>query len=86
MVKVISNGFAEKDPPMETESSGKASPNHWEERQDWYIPHHGVYYPKKPSKIQVVFDCSSEFQNELLNKHLQGPDLTNNLVGVLCRF
>ena len=54
---------------------------------DRYIPHHGVYHPKKPTKIRVVFDCSAEYQNESLNKHLlQGPDLTNNLVGVLCRF
>ncbi len=87
MEKVISNGFAEKVPPMEAESSGKAGPNQSEERQAWYIPHHGVYHPKKLTKIRVVFDCSSEFQNESLNKHLrQGPDLTNNLVGVLCRF
>ena len=53
----------------------------------WYIPHHGVYHPKKPEKIRVVFDCSVEFAGESLNRHLlQGPDLTNNLVGVLCRF
>ena len=53
----------------------------------WYIPHHGVYHPKKPNKIRIVFDCSSEFEGEVLNRHLlQGPDMTNNLVGVLCRF
>ena len=87
MEKVISDGFAEKVPPMEATSSGKADPNHSEERRAWYIPHHGVYHPKKPSKIRVVSDCSAEFQNESLNKHLlQGPDLTNNLMGVLCRF
>ena len=35
----------------------------------------------------VVFDCAAEYQNESLNKHLlQGPDLTNNLTGVFCRF
>jgi len=85
--KVISNGFAEKVPPMEAESSGRAGPNQSEERQAWYIPQHGGYHPKKPTKIRVVFACSLEFQNESLNKHLlQGPDLTNNLVGVLCRF
>ena len=86
MEKVISNGF-EKVPPLEAASSGKADPNRPEQKQAWYIPHHGVYHPKKPTKIRVVFDCSAEFQNESLNKHLlQGPDLTNNLVGVLCRF
>ena len=87
MEKVIKNGFAEKVPHMEKESSGKAGPSCSEARRAWYIPHHGVYHPKKPTKIRVVFDCSAEYQNESLNKHLlQGPDLTNNLVGVLCRF
>ena len=53
----------------------------------WYIPHHGVYHPKKSDKLRVVFDCSAEFQGHSLNRHLlQGPDLTNSLVGVLCRF
>jgi len=53
----------------------------------FYIPHHGVYNPNKPGKIRVVFDCSAQFKGESLNKHLlQGPDLTNTLVGVLCRF
>jgi len=53
--------------------------------QIWYLPQHGV--PQKPDKIGVVFDCSAECKGEALNKHLlQGPDLTNKLVGVLARF
>ncbi|XP_045215794.2 uncharacterized protein LOC123566038 [Mercenaria mercenaria] len=53
----------------------------------WYIPHHGVYHPQKPNKVRVVFDCSAKFKGESLNGHLlSGPDLTNLLVGVLCRF
>ncbi|XP_053391972.1 uncharacterized protein LOC128554687 [Mercenaria mercenaria] len=53
----------------------------------WYIPHHGVYNVHKPDKIRVVFDCSSVYQGHSLNQHLlQGPDLTNKLVGVICRF
>ena len=53
----------------------------------WYIPHHGVYHPKKPDKIRVVFDCSATCQGQSLNRQLlQGPDLANSLVGVLCRF
>ncbi len=57
------------------------------EENAWYIPHHGVYHRKKPSKIRVVFDCSAEYQGELSNRHLlQGPVLTNTLTGVLCRF
>ena len=55
--------------------------------KSWYLPHHGVYHPKKPGKIRVVFDCSAEFEGHSLNRQLlQGPDLTNSLLGVLCRF
>ncbi len=53
----------------------------------WYLPHHGIYHPKKPNKIRVVFDCSAEYQGTSLNQQLfQGPDLTNGLLGVLLRF
>ncbi|XP_028418430.1 uncharacterized protein LOC114543776 [Dendronephthya gigantea] len=53
----------------------------------WYLPHHGVYHAKKPDKICVVFDCSARFQGTSLNDQLmQGPDLTNSLLGVLMRF
>ncbi|CAB4018402.1 Hypothetical predicted protein, partial [Paramuricea clavata] len=39
------------------------------------------------NKIRVVFDCSVNYKGESLNDYLlQGPDLTNQLVGVLCRF
>ena len=60
---------------------------HFSDGRVWYIPHHGVYHPQKPDKIRVVFDASAEFMGESLNRHLlQGPDLTNSLNGVLCRF
>ena len=53
----------------------------------WYIPHHGVYHPQKPDKTRIVFDASAESKGDSLNRHLlQGPDLTNSLKGVLCRF
>ena len=53
----------------------------------YYIPHHGVYHPKKPGKLRVVFDCSARYQGQSLNDHLlSGPDLTNDLFGILCRF
>ena len=52
----------------------------------WYIPHHGVIHPQK-EKLRVVFDCAASFQGKSLNEELlQGPDLTNGLVGVLTRF
>ncbi len=53
----------------------------------WYIPYQGVYHPRKPEKIRVVFDCSAKYHGTALNDHLlTGPDLTNGLTGVLCRF
>ncbi|KAJ8351224.1 hypothetical protein SKAU_G00227000 [Synaphobranchus kaupii] len=76
MDDIISRGDAERVPEEEINSSPA-----------WYIPHHGVYHPQKPGKIRVVFDCSARFQETSLNDHLlTGPDLTNTLVGVLCRF
>ncbi|XP_066984694.1 uncharacterized protein [Macrobrachium rosenbergii] len=42
---------------------------------------------KKPNKITVVFDCSAKYQGSSLNdKLMQGPDMTNSLIGVLIRF
>ena len=53
----------------------------------WYLPHHGIYHPKKPHKMHVVFDCNAKYEGTSLNDQLmQGPDLTNSLVGVLTRF
>ena len=57
------------------------------EGKEWYIPHFCVYQPSKPDKARVVFDCSATFKGISLNSCLlQGPDLTNTLVGVLTRF
>ncbi|KAK3752073.1 hypothetical protein QZH41_005572 [Actinostola sp. cb2023] len=53
----------------------------------WYLPHHPVTNPRKPEKTRVVFDCAANYGGTSLNKKLmQGPDLTNSLVGVLTRF
>ncbi|XP_039904599.1 uncharacterized protein LOC120744346 [Simochromis diagramma] len=76
MDDIIARGDAEKVPEQELDKEAA-----------WYIPHHGVYHPHKPEKIRVVFDCSARFQGTSLNDHLlTGPDLTNALIGVLCRF
>ncbi|XP_074653621.1 uncharacterized protein LOC141907778 [Tubulanus polymorphus] len=75
--KMIQSSFCEKIPVGELD------------RQDgmvWYLPHHAVYHPQK-KKIRVVFDCSARYHGTSLNDQLlQGPDLTNRLVGVLLRF
>ena len=74
MYTLFNKGYA-------TESTGMQASSYW------YIPHHGVYHPHKPDKTQVVFNCSSNFQEISLNKELlSGPYLRNQTVGVLSRF
>ena len=52
-----------------------------------YISRHGVCHPSKPDEIRVVFDCSAEYQGRSINKELlSGPDLTNQIIGVLTKF
>jgi hypothetical protein len=54
---------------------------------EWYLPHFGVYHPHKPDRLRVVFDASAKFKNKSLNEFLlQGPDMMNDLTGVLMRF
>ena len=78
-IKFMDNVFRDGD-AEETSATPKES-------NTWYIPHHGVYHPRKPEKIRVVFDCSAKCEGTSLNDHLlTGPDLTNTLTGVLCRF
>ena len=53
---------------------------------EWFLTHHSVYHKQK-NKIRVVFNCSLDYGGVSLNSRLlQGPDLTNSLVGVLLRF
>ena len=78
MADLLKKGYAEKIPNNSDEqANGRV----------WYLPHHGVYHPKKPGKLRVVFDCSASFEGQTLNEHLlSGPDLINSLTGVLLRF
>ncbi|XP_071491771.1 uncharacterized protein [Diadema antillarum] len=83
MSEYIDKGYAEI---VETEAT---SPESEVEAEDvvWYLPHHPVFHPHKPGKARVVFDCAAQFGGTSLNEQLvQGPDLTNNLAGVLMRF
>ena len=46
-----------------------------------------VTHRLKPGKVKVVFDCAARYEGESLNMQLlQGPDLTNSLVGALMHF
>ncbi|XP_061432402.1 uncharacterized protein LOC133358195 isoform X1 [Lethenteron reissneri] len=68
--------------------SGHAEAAPLEEGQEcWYLPIFGVYHPKKPDQIRVVFDSSAQFKGIFLNNvMLTGPDLNNSLLGLLIRF
>jgi hypothetical protein len=77
MTETIEKGYAEQVPD---------SQKHRQDGRVWFIPHHGVYQPVK-QKLRIVYDCAAEFDDTSLNKELlQGPDLTNGLIGVLMRF
>ena len=68
-------------------AKGEAIPAVNETQVSWYIPHFGVYHPRKPHKIRVVFDCAAKVGGVSLNDFLlQGPDHMNDLQGILLRF
>ena len=75
MQQILDAGYAEPAPPLQLEE------------ECWYLPIFGVYHPKKPSKIRVVFDSAAKYDGVSLNDVLlSGPDYTNNLLAILLRF
>ena len=53
----------------------------------WYLLHHPVENINKPGKVHRVANAASKFRGRSLNSNLlTGPDLHNNLLGVLMRF
>lgn len=80
MSQLIAQGHAERVQEPEPDIDGQLG-------QNWYIPHHGVRQKSRPEKLRIVYDCSATYQGKSLNQILlRGPDLTCNLVGLLCRF
>ena len=78
MENLIQKGYARK---MTEEEMVRRS------QRTWYLPHHGVFHPQKQGKIRVVFDVASLHDGVSLNNQLlHGPDLTNNLLGILLSF
>ena len=76
MSELLTKGYAERTgPPLNGQPV-------------FYIPHHGIYNVNKPGKVRVVFDCSAKeaVKASLNDCLLQGPDLINSLIRVLCRF
>ncbi|XP_076045077.1 uncharacterized protein LOC143027605 [Oratosquilla oratoria] len=75
MQKMLDRGHAEVAPPLKSD------------QKCWYLPLFGVYHPKKPDKIRVVFDSSAKSREFSLNDMLMsGPDMTNSILGILLRF
>ena len=64
-----------------------------EEEEEWkgpvhYVAHHAVLCPeKKTTRIRIVFNSSASFRGHSLNDYwYKGPDLLNNLFGVVLQF
>ena len=52
-----------------------------------YLPNHIVVRPDKPGKFRICQDAAARVNGHCLNKYLlSGPDVLNNLVGILFRF
>lgn len=78
MNEYIIKGYANRLTPEEAAQASSIT---------WYLPHHPVVNPHKPGKLRIVFDAAAEFEGTSLNKNLvQGPDMSNSLIGVLLRF
>lgn len=75
MQTLFDNGHAEIAPPLT------------KEEECWYLPFFGVYHPRKPEQIRIVFDSSAQHNGVSLNDVLlTGPNLNNSLLGVLMRL
>lgn len=75
MKNILEKGHAEVAPDLD------------DNEECWYLPLFGVYHPQKKDRIRGVFDASAKYQGISLNDVLlQGPDLINNLLGVIMRF
>lgn len=78
MKEYVAKGCAHKLTPEKAAVTGPRT---------WYLPHFPLLNPNKPGKVRIVFDAATEYGGTSFNNNLlQGPDCTNNLVGVLLRF
>ncbi len=53
-----------------------------------YIPHHDVWKPgSKSTPLRIVFEANIRHMGKMLNDYwCKGPDVMNNLLGILLRF
>ena len=53
----------------------------------WYLPHHPVLNPNKPEKVRRVCNAAAVYRGLSLNDTLlKGPDVLQNLIGIVFRF
>ena len=53
----------------------------------YYLSHHNVLKAESSTPCRIVFNSSFKFQNHILNEYwAKGPNLLNNLIGILLRF
>ena len=76
MKDIFDAGHAEIAPPLQ------------DNEECWYLPIFGMYHPKEPKQIRGAFDFSAKSNGICLNDDvlLTGPDMINNLLGILLRF
>ena len=75
----IANGYVRKVPFTEVKTTHCLP--------QWYLPHHPVVNPNKPSKIRRVCNAAERFAGNFLNEVLvPGPGLLSHLIGILIRF
>lgn len=67
MQEILEKGHAEVAPPIDQGIEKR------------FLPLFGVYHPKKPDKIRVVFHSSDQLQGNSLNRALlTGTDMLNS--------
>ena len=75
----IANGYVRKVPFTEVQTTHSLP--------QWYLPHHPVVNPNKPSEFRRVCNAAARFAGKSLNEVLvPGPDLLSDLIGLLFRF
>ena len=53
----------------------------------WNLRHHPVVNSNKPGKVRRVENIAAKFKGQsLISNFITGPNLLNNLVGILLRF
>ena len=75
----IANNYVRKVPFAEVKTT-RSLPQ-------WYLPHHLVVNPNKPSKIRRICNAAALFAGNSLNEVLvPGSHLLFDLIGILIRF